>query len=44
LWHFGKDTVRFENLEAVKAWLLKESEERIAILHDPNFDCLAANT
>jgi uncharacterized protein YecT (DUF1311 family) len=42
--HFGKDTVRFENLDAVKAWLLKESEERIAILHDPNFDCLAANT
>jgi hypothetical protein len=26
------------------ACLLKETEERIAILSDPNFDCLATNT
>lgn len=28
----------------VKACLLKLTEERIAILNDPNFDCLATNT
>lgn len=28
----------------VKACLLKQTEERIAILNDPNFDCLATNT
>jgi uncharacterized protein YecT (DUF1311 family) len=41
---FGKDAVRFDNLDAVKACLVKETEERIAIMRDPNFDCLAANT
>ena len=41
---FGHDPVRFENLEPVTACLLMETEERIAILRDPNFDCLAANT
>ena len=40
----GRDAVRFEDLDATKACLLKETEERIAILRDPNFDCLAANT
>ncbi|MEO6841520.1 MAG: lysozyme inhibitor LprI family protein [Bradyrhizobium sp.] len=29
---------------AVRECLLKETEERIAILNDPNFDCLAADT
>jgi uncharacterized protein YecT (DUF1311 family) len=33
-----------KDLEAVKACLLKETEERTAILADPNFDCLASNT
>jgi uncharacterized protein YecT (DUF1311 family) len=28
----------------VKACLLRQTEERIAILNDPNFDCLATNT
>jgi uncharacterized protein YecT (DUF1311 family) len=41
---FGQEAVRFEDIEPVDACLLKESEERIAILRDPNFDCLAANT
>ena len=39
----------FQNLptvafNAVRECLLKETEERIAILNDPNFDCLAADT
>jgi uncharacterized protein YecT (DUF1311 family) len=33
-----------ENINPIKACLLKESEERAAILADPNFDCLATNT
>jgi uncharacterized protein YecT (DUF1311 family) len=33
-----------QNLTPIKACLLKETEERIAILDDPNFDCLATNT
>jgi uncharacterized protein YecT (DUF1311 family) len=33
-----------QNLAPVKACLLKETLERIAILDDPNFDCLATNT
>jgi len=33
-----------QNIQFVKACLLKETEERIAILSDPDFDCLAANT
>ena len=41
---FGQEAVRFEDIEPVDACLLKETEERIAILRDPNFDCLAANT
>src|SRR5437868_3355559 len=41
---FGQEAVRFEDIEPVNACLLKETEERIAILHDPNFDCLAADT
>jgi uncharacterized protein YecT (DUF1311 family) len=41
---FGRETVRFGDIEPVNACLLKETEERIATLRDPNFDCLAANT
>ncbi len=33
-----------EYINSIKACLLKETEERIAILDDPNFDCLATNT
>jgi uncharacterized protein YecT (DUF1311 family) len=32
------------DVQSVKACLLKETEERIDILADPNFDCLATNT
>jgi uncharacterized protein YecT (DUF1311 family) len=41
---FGKDAVRYDDIDRVKACLLRETEERAAILLDPNFDCLAANT
>lgn len=41
---FPGEAVRFADIEPVKACLLKETEERIAILRDPNFDCLASNT
>jgi uncharacterized protein YecT (DUF1311 family) len=39
-----KEPVRYADLDGVIACLLKETEERIAILRDPNFDCLATNT
>jgi uncharacterized protein YecT (DUF1311 family) len=41
---FGTQGVRYQDLASVRACLLKETEERIAILADPNFDCLATNT
>jgi uncharacterized protein YecT (DUF1311 family) len=41
---FAGTAVRYENFETIKACLLVENEERMAILRDPNFDCLAANT
>jgi len=41
---FGREPVRYADIDAVTACLLKEMEERIAILRDPNFDCLATNT
>jgi uncharacterized protein YecT (DUF1311 family) len=41
---FGRQPVRSQNLPPVKACLLKETTERIEILTDPNFDCLATNT
>jgi uncharacterized protein YecT (DUF1311 family) len=41
---FGKESVRDQDIQSVKACLLKETEERIEILADPNFDCLATNT
>ena len=41
---FGRQPVRSQNFPAVKSCLLNETEERIAILADPNFDCLANNS
>ena len=41
---FPGEAIRFADIAAVKACLLRETEERIAVLRDPNFDCLAANT
>jgi uncharacterized protein YecT (DUF1311 family) len=41
---FGNDPVRAEDIDPIVACLSKETEERIAILRDPNFDCLAAST
>ena len=32
------------NFKSIRACLLQETEERIEILADPNFDCLATNT
>jgi uncharacterized protein YecT (DUF1311 family) len=39
----GQEAIRFEDVEPVSACLLKETEERIAILRDQNFDCLAVD-
>lgn len=36
--------IRTDDFDRVKACLLKVTEERAAILRDPDFDCLAANT
>jgi uncharacterized protein YecT (DUF1311 family) len=41
---YERQRVSIELIPSVKACLLKETEERIAILDDPNFDCLATNT
>jgi uncharacterized protein len=41
---FGRQSVPAQNVESVAACLLLETEERIAILGDPNFDCLATHT
>jgi uncharacterized protein YecT (DUF1311 family) len=41
---FGRASVASQDVKSVAACLLKEIEERIAILVDPNFDCLATNT
>ena len=41
---FGLQPVQPAAFASVKACLLKATQERIAILGDPNFDCLAANT
>ncbi|EJN14120.1 Protein of unknown function (DUF1311) [Bradyrhizobium sp. YR681] len=40
----GQIAVRPDDLDRVRACLLKVTEERAAILRDPDFDCLAANT
>jgi uncharacterized protein YecT (DUF1311 family) len=39
---FGRGGVRYDDVERVTGCLLTETEERILILRDPNFDCLAA--
>ena len=41
---FAAQNMSSQDVKAIKACLLKETEERIAILSDPNFDCLATNT
>jgi uncharacterized protein YecT (DUF1311 family) len=41
---FGRQSVSSRDIKSVRDCLLKESEERIEILADPNFDCLATNT
>jgi len=41
---FGKESLTPRNVRSIKPCLLKETEERIEILTDPNFDCLATNT
>jgi len=41
---FRQISVRPDDFGRAKACLMLEIEERIAILHDPNFDCLAADT
>jgi uncharacterized protein YecT (DUF1311 family) len=41
---FGNDPIRSGDIEPIGACLSKETQERIAILRDPNFDCLAAST
>lgn len=40
----GRQPIRREDVKPVRDCLLKETEERIAILTDPNFDCLAVHT
>ncbi|PDT88063.1 hypothetical protein CO669_22760 [Bradyrhizobium sp. Y36] len=40
----GQTAIRADDFDRVKACLLKVTEERAAILGDPDFDCLAANT
>ena len=41
---FNRQSTANLQVVPVKACLLKQTEERIAILNDPNFDCLANNT
>jgi len=40
---FPNQNISNQNLQAIKSCLLRVTEERIAILQDPNFDCLASN-
>jgi uncharacterized protein YecT (DUF1311 family) len=41
---FGRRSVSSLDFKSARDCLLKETEERIEILTDPNFDCLAINT
>ncbi len=41
---FSDQNISRLDVKSVKTCLLKETEERIEILIDPNFDCLATNT
>lgn len=40
----GRQPLKSEDIKPVRDCLLRESEERILILVDPNFDCLAVHT
>lgn len=40
----GRQGISSRDIGSIKACLLTETEERIEILTDPNFDCLATNT
>jgi uncharacterized protein YecT (DUF1311 family) len=40
----GQAAIRYDEVDQIKACLLKVTEERAAVLRDPDFDCLAANT
>jgi uncharacterized protein YecT (DUF1311 family) len=40
----GRQPIKAEDVKPVRDCLLKETDERIDILVDPNFDCLAVNT
>ncbi|HEX9214309.1 MAG TPA: lysozyme inhibitor LprI family protein [Bradyrhizobium sp.] len=40
----GQAAIRYDDVDQIKACLLKVTEERAAILRDADFDCLAANT
>lgn len=40
----GQTAIRADDFDRVKTCLLKVTEERATIVHDPDFDCLAANT
>jgi uncharacterized protein YecT (DUF1311 family) len=40
----GRQPIKSQDIKPVRDCLLKETEERIDILIDPNFDCLAVNT
>jgi uncharacterized protein YecT (DUF1311 family) len=41
---FGSQSIPNRDVKPIASCLLEETEERIAILEDPNFDCLATNT
>ena len=41
---FANQNISNQNIPAIKTCLLRVTEERIAILQDPNFDCLATNS
>ena len=41
---FGRQPIRSQDIKPVRDCMLKETEERIDILIDPNFDCLAVNS
>jgi uncharacterized protein YecT (DUF1311 family) len=41
---FGRQSVTSRDIKSVRDCLLRETEERIEILADPNFDCLATST
>ncbi|MDA9432660.1 hypothetical protein [Bradyrhizobium sp. CCBAU 51627] len=40
----GQTAIRDDDFDRVKSCLLKVTEDRAAIVRDPDFDCLAANT